>query len=134
MSEPGRLSLPRKLTLASEIVLAYIRVRRVLRARDLPATLEAIRSLGPAGVLSVATTDERLAQAVLRTLRLVPADSRCLMQSLVLTDLLARRGRESTLVLGVSPGGRFSAHAWVERDGVALLPAHPREFGRLAEL
>jgi hypothetical protein len=134
VSEPGQLSLPRKLALASEIIVAYMRVRRVLRRRDLPGTLEAIRSVPPADVLTVLTTDERLAHAVLRTLRLVPADSRCLMQSLVLTDLLARRGRESTLVLGVSPLGRFSAHAWVERKGVALLPAHGREFGRLVEL
>ena len=126
--------MPRKLVLASEIIVAYMRVRRIRRGRDLPSTLEAIRSVAPDGRVTVPTTDERLAHAVLRTLRRVPADSRCLMQSLVLTDLLARRGRESTLVLGVSPGGRFSAHAWVERDGVALLPAHRREFGRLAEL
>ena len=34
----------------------------------------------------------RLGHAVARTLRVLPADSRCLMQSLVLTRLLARRG------------------------------------------
>jgi hypothetical protein len=37
-------------------------------------------------------------------------------------------------VIGVSPGQTFGAHAWVERDDVALLPSHGREFERLAEL
>ena len=56
------------------------------------------------------------------------------MQSLVLTRLLARHGRSASLVIGVSPAGTFTAQAWVERDGVPLLPAHEEEFSRLAEL
>lgn len=56
------------------------------------------------------------------------------MQSLVLMRLLARRDRPATLVIGVSSAGTFTAHAWVERDGVPLLPAGEDEFGRLAEL
>lgn len=134
MTESRSLPLPRKLALAGEIVVAYVRIRRLLRRRDLRRTLEAIRTGAPAGRPPTATTDERLAGAVQRTLERLPADSRCLMQSLVLTRLLARRGRASTLVIGVSPAGRFGAHAWVEREGVALLPAHLGDFGRLAEL
>jgi len=134
VTESRPLSLPRKLTLAREIVVEYVRVRRILRRQDLPRTLKLIRAVTPAELLPASTTDERLAGAVRRTLRRLPADSRCLMQSLVLTRLLARRGRDSTLVIGVSPAGRFSAHAWVERDGVPLLPAHQLEFGRLSEL
>ena len=65
----------------------------------------------------------RLGRAVTRTLRLVPADSRCLMRSLVLTGLLARRGIDSSLVIGVRPEGEFGAHAWVEHDGRPLLPS-----------
>ena len=76
MSEPGSLSLPRKLVLASEIIVAYMRVRRILRGSDLPTTLDAIRSVVPAGRVTVPTTDERLAHAVLRTLRRVPTHSR----------------------------------------------------------
>lgn len=134
MSNSGPLSLRRKIALAGEIVVEYVRVRRSLRRQDLPRTLEWIRNVTPAELVPTGTTDERLAGAVRRTLRRLPADSRCLMQSLVLTRLLARRGRDATLVIGVSAAGRFSAHAWVERDGVALLPAHRNEFGRLAEL
>ncbi len=134
MTDSGPLSLSHKLALAREIVVEYVRVRRLLRRRDLPRTLEAIRAVTPAELLPVGTTDERLAGAVRRTLHRLPANSRCLMQSLVLTRLLARRGRDAKLVIGVSPAGRFSAHAWVERDGVPLLPAHGQEFGRLAEL
>lgn len=134
MTDSGPLSPPRKLALAREIVAEYIRVRRLLRRRDLPRTLELIRAVAPPEHTPVSATDERLAGAVQRTLRRLPADSRCLMQSLVLTRLLARRGREARLVIGVSQAGGFSAHAWVEREGVPLLPAHQQQFGRLAEL
>lgn len=134
MTDSGPLSPSRKLALAGEIVAAYVRVRFSLRRRDLPGTLESIRTARRDGRPHVSTTDERLANAVQRTLGQLPADSRCLMQSLVLTRLLARRGRKSRLVIGVSPAGTFSAHAWVERDGVPLLPAHQQEFGRLVEL
>jgi hypothetical protein len=61
-----------------------------------------------------------------RTITVLPADSRCLMRSLVLTRLMARRGLGSTLVLSVSPQQpQFEAHAWIEHAGVALLPAQP---------
>lgn len=133
MIAAGSLSMPQKLALATEIVVTYAHVRWLLWRQDLPRTLERVRAVESTDATTRAT-DERLARAVHRTLGRLPADSRCLMQSLVLTRLLARRGRQSTLVIGVSPKGVFSAHAWVERDGVALLPAHEREYGRLAEL
>ena len=44
-----------------------------------------------------------------------------LHDSLVLLDLLSRRGIASTVVLGVEVGSSFSAHAWVESGGRALL-------------
>ena len=133
MTDSGPLSLRHKVTLAGEILVAYVRVKRTLRRRDLPHTLQSLREVAPAGC-PVSTTNKRLARAVQRTLTWLPADSRCLMHSLVLTRLLARRGQDSKLVIGVSPAGRFSAHAWVERDGEPLLPAHEPEYGRLAEL
>jgi len=129
-----RLSPAGKVALAAEVVVAYARVRLFLRRHDLLRALELIRETGSRERRAAAATDERLARAVRRTLRRLPADSRCLMQSLVLTRLLARRGRGSRLVIGVTAKDRFGAHAWVERDGVPLLPAHEGAFQRLTEL
>jgi hypothetical protein len=45
----------------------------------------------------------------------------CLEESLVLWYLLGRQGIESTVRIGIRKDeGKFGAHAWVERDGVAL--------------
>lgn len=134
MTATGSLSPRGKLALAIEIMAAYVRARRLLRRHDLPHALAQLRAVPRRGPAEPAVADERLARAVRRTLGTLPADSRCLMQSLVLTRLLARRDRPATLVIGVSPAGTFTAHAWVERDGVPLLPAGEDEFGRLAEL
>lgn len=120
-----------KAALAAEIALAYAQVRRQVRRAGLPATLARIRA---AAGRERPEPDERLARAVRRTLRVLPGDSRCLMQSLVLTALLARRGRPARLVIGVTAEGEFAAHAWVERGGVPLLPTNGAAFGRLAEL
>ena len=73
-------------------------------------------------------------QAIGRTLRYVPGDSRCLVRSLVLTSLLARRGIDVKFVIGVAPGPEFKAHAWVESDGLPLLPSLDDEHERLVEL
>jgi hypothetical protein len=127
------LPLRRKLSLVAEIVAAYVRVRWGLRRLEFPQVLALTRAVEPVDG-DDPIGDDRLARGVRRTLRLLPGDSRCLTQSLVLTRLLARRGRTSRLVIGVSPGQTFGAHAWVERDDVALLPSHGREFERLAEL
>jgi Transglutaminase-like superfamily len=122
--------------LAAEILGMYLRVRWLLLRRGLHPTVAALRKTGE---ITQARRDEasaagadRLAHATIRMLRMFPADDRCLFRSLVLTGLLARRGIASTLVIGVDPGPRFAAHAWVEHDGVQLLEAG--EFHRLAEL
>ena len=116
-----------KLTLAVEIVITYVRARWLLRRRGLPGALAVLRRVPVVGeegdVAATRLAGVRLGRAVTRTLRLVPADSRCLMRSLVLTGLLARRGIESSLVIGVRPEGEFGAHAWVEHDGRPLLPS-----------
>ena len=134
MTEAETLPLLRKLALAREIVTAYARARWLLRRHDLPHVLRQLRSSPRGRPPTAAVSDERLARAVRRTLKTLPADSRCLMQSLVLTRLLARRGRTASLVIGVSPAGTFTAHAWVEREGVPLLPTHEDEFSRLTDL
>ena len=128
----GRLPVTRKINLALEILWTYGRVRRELRRRTLPEALERLRTPG-SGTASPEET-ARLARAVRRTLRLLPTDTRCLSQSLVLTALLARRGVPSTLVIGVSPGESFGAHAWVENHAGPLSPPFEAEFQRLVEL
>jgi hypothetical protein len=71
---------------------------------------------------------------VLRTLALVPGDTRCLARSLVLTQLLARRGIRSKLVIGTRTAPDFIAHAWVEHHGQPVLSPGDGSFGRLVEL
>ena len=134
-----RLPLRRRVTLAGEILATYAQVRWALRRHDLPAVLIGLRSSTPATVSAPAgappvATGRRLGHAVRRTLGLLPTDSRCLMQSLVLTRLLARRGIETRLVIAVRPGARFAAHAWVEHRDEALLPAGAPAFEELVTL
>jgi hypothetical protein len=76
----------------------------------------------------------RLAYAVSLTHALLPTDSRCLIQSLVLIELLARRGIEARLVLATTDASDFAAHAWVELNGEPLLSPAGFGGGRLAEL
>lgn len=137
-SEATRLSVPRKAALAGEVLATYVRVRRMPKD-DIVATLAALRACRP--TISPAQpsgqrlgTCRRLGRAVTRTLAVMPTDSRCLIRSLVLVRLLARRGIESSLVIGIRPGPEFAAHAWVEREGVALLPAGGTAYERLVEL
>ena len=84
---------------------------------------------------AVARTASRLAGATHRVLRLIPADTRCLNQSLVLSALLARRGIDSSVVIGVNGSQEsFGAHAWGEVDGRPLLARERDGHARLIEL
>jgi hypothetical protein len=56
------------------------------------------------------------------------------MQSLVLTRLLASRGVDSTLVIGVAVDPEFAAHAWVETEDIPLLPTNGSVYARLVRL
>jgi hypothetical protein len=127
--DAGPLAQREKVALVAEILLAYARTRWWLRRRNLPGALLELRSAAtrrPSAPADATRTGRRLGRAVVRTLSLLPTDSRCLTRSLVLTNLLARRGIESSLVLGVQPGETFAAHAWVEHDTAPLLD--PGEF------
>lgn len=137
-AEQSALRLTAKIALAREILAAYGRVRWLLWRGDVVSALERLRadtsepstrSLSPDGLSGV-----RLGHAVDRTLRLLPTDSRCLMRSLVLSSLLARRQISSSLVIGVRPAPSFAAHAWVEQAGEALLPSGEDQYRRLVEL
>jgi len=128
-----------KLALGGEIVAAYARARWSLRRRGLRDALDMLRSRAPGRRVAVAPDDRiaigrRLGRTVRRTLGVLPADSRCLMCSLVLTRLLAQRGIESELVISVRPGESFAAHAWLEHEGAALLPPDAPASERLVTL
>ena len=135
-----RMRPTKKLRLAREIVMTHRYVLRrisVLRLPDLLALLRDGVQDGGASAALVAeqhVTAVRLGRAVMRALRHVPGDTRCLTQSLVLTALLARRGIGSSLFIAVAPGQEFKAHAWVEHGGVPLLPAQDVGFEALARL
>lgn len=131
------LTLPGKGLLAVEILFTYVRARWLMTRSDLPSTLMALR--GPADAIPErdgqgSAAGRRLGAAVGKTIGRLPADSRCLFRSLVLTSLLARRGIPSTLVIAVRPGASFAAHAWVERQGEPLLWTGGSQYERLADL
>jgi hypothetical protein len=126
-----------KAVLGVEIVRAYSRARWLLWRTGLPATLTVLRADAAPPItddVEAGRTGVRLGTAVGKTLRHLPFDSRCLMRSLVLTRLLARRGIQTSFVIAVRPDSEFVAHAWVERDGVPLLEPAEAEFARIVEL
>jgi hypothetical protein len=126
-----------RVRLAFEIAWVYPQVRWWLRQNTLPEAVHRARDREPVRALrSVAplVAAVRLGYSVGRMAEVLPGDTRCLVRSMLLITLLARRGIEGTLVIGVRPGQEFAAHAWVELDGVTLLPTSHEEFGRLYEL
>ncbi len=71
-------------------------------------------------------TPLQLARAVQRASRHLPFRPTCLEQALALDRLLGSAGLERTLVIGVRRvGNALDAHAWIERDGHALIGAPP---------
>jgi hypothetical protein len=126
-----------KARLAAEILLTYARARWLLRRGGLPGAVESLRQ-GPSPRGDGGALDEsaiwRYAHAVAKVLRPLPTDSRCLVRSLVLLAVLARRRTQTVLVLGVQAEPRFAAHCWVEHRGVPVLAPGPAGQGRLLEL
>jgi Transglutaminase-like superfamily len=138
---PGATKSPLRLAartrLVGEIVLDYLAVRKALRGARLATALACLRSdAGPARSAGQESLREarRLGRAVGRTLALLPGDTRCLTQALVLISLLARRGIDAKLVIGASTAPAFRAHAWVECAGHPLLASGNGQFERLVEL
>jgi hypothetical protein len=129
-----------KARLLVEILAAYPSAYRHLRSNDLEGMVRAARrdarpaaaSVDPDASTAMAV---RLGRAVVRSLMLLPTDQRCLIRSLVLSRVMARRGLDSTLIIGVGrDGDEFAAHAWVEHRGVPVLPTGGGHFERLHEL
>jgi hypothetical protein len=98
-----------------------------LRLRGFRATQ---RWLGPrAGEIVAPSLDadsitaeiQLVSRMVLAAARHSPFATTCLERSLALWHLLARRGVAVQLRIGVrKTAERFSAHAWVEREGMAI--------------
>jgi hypothetical protein len=119
-----RMPADLRVRVALEIVATYMQVRgRMLHGdvRDVVGRLRdgAVDAHDPYVAYRIG---RRLGQPVRRTLDPLPWDSRCLMRSLVLLRMLARRGVVCELVIGVRPGETLEAHAWIEHDGHPLLP------------
>jgi hypothetical protein len=130
-----------KTRLTIEILAAYASARFLLIRRGLPAAIETLRAIevmpgapAPSSERIAQAIGVRLGIAVCRVLSVLPTDSRCLVRSLVLTRLLARRGLPSALVIGVRPGPNFEAHAWIESGGVPLLSPLEVADARIVEL
>jgi hypothetical protein len=135
---PPRNRLDR-VRLGVEVLGLYAEARwLVLRDGPVPAVTALRRGL--TAHTSDAPAEERvrrsarLGRAVMKSLRPLPLDSRCLMRSLVLTGLLAKRGIYGKVIIGVQTTPKFAAHAWVEVDGQAVLPTNDPDYHRLTEM
>lgn len=130
-----------RVRLGAEIVLSYMRARHELGKAPIDSVVEVLRAGAPRdrrspSLSSPVTVEQarRLGRAVAAMLSLLPGDTRCLVRSLVLTRLLARRGIPARLVIGARARPEFLAHAWVECDGLPVLQPGDGTFGRLVEL
>lgn len=124
--------------LAGEILVVYLRVRWLMRSRDIRSIVSTLRIVSPrrseTGSLENRAVAVRLGGAVRQTLRILPTDSRCLVQALVLSRLLSARAIPTTLVIGARPEPEFAAHAWVEYEGEPVLPHQGFDQLRLVEI
>jgi len=133
-----RLALGPRLRLTAEALFTYARVRWVMRDDDAERAVARLRPTKRTHPREPAVVDRflaawRLAYAAGRVLSLLPTDSRCLFRSLTVMCMLDRRGIEQTVVIAVRPQP-FSAHAWVEVEGKAVLPDGDPGYERLLEL
>lgn len=134
-----RLSHLERTRLAAEIAVTYVIARRALGRAPIAAVVARLRWDCSSGDQPVALDDRLreardLGRAVTRALSVVPGDTRCLMQALVLTRLLARRDISAKLVIGARTAPSFFAHAWVEHAGQPVIAAGDGLFERLVEL
>ncbi len=115
-----------RVRLIAEVCAAYARIFPRLRRSDLAAmaTAARARSAPPSGLAEpdARRVAWRLGHVVRRVLRVLPADDRCLIRSLILVHMLARRGIAADLVIGVDVEAGFKAHAWVEYAGRPVIP------------
>jgi Transglutaminase-like superfamily len=119
------LSWPRKLALAGRIWRSLLGIELGLRRHGLVPVVDGL-SLVRHSVAPLPA--RRWSGIVSRTLRAGPYRPRCLIQALVLFQLLRAQGEPAQLVIGLPQDGADSmAHAWVEVDGIDVGPAPGRD-------
>lgn len=102
-----------------------------LRVRGYRATLDRARPVHASGFDRQAELQiaRETAYALSAAIKYGPWRPRCLLRSLALMRYLGRRGISSSLRIGLPSGQAalnpdsapgFSAHAWVERDGIVV--------------
>jgi Transglutaminase-like superfamily len=132
-----RLSYPVRASLGLEILTTYAASRWQLRTETMEGIVARLREQSPPPEAPAGESlydARRLGRAVARMLSYLPGDTRCLVRSLVLTRLLARRAMQGTLVIGVRAEPEFAAHAWVEHGGEPVLDPGEESYGKLVEL
>lgn len=82
--------------------------------------------------------DRYLSRVVDRAASRLPFACRCLPRAMALHAMLTRRGKRTTLVIGVLPGPRRGhlddLHAWVELNGEVLIGISPEPYAVLVRL
>ena len=87
----------------------------MVREYDLPAAVARCRPEERSRARGALHSDVvRVGRAVRQIVGLLPGESRPLVSSLVLISVLARRGVDASLVIGVRDDDGFGARAWVE--------------------
>jgi hypothetical protein len=93
----------------------------VLRVGGLASTMRRLERLRPAETLPDDAEIRRFANVVDAAARRAWPPATCLTRSVVLARLLAKRGIQTSLRIGVDPRqGQYLAHAWVEYRGVPI--------------
>lgn len=131
------LNRRQRVALAAEILVSYVQLLWLLRRKDLPTMVGHARQArtalpAPQDDAALRAAVARLGRAADRVIGVLPKDGRCLITSLVVIRVLARRSVDAKVVIGVRNEGAFEAHAWVEYDGYAVLPSG--DYHRLVEV
>lgn len=132
-----RLTRRQKLSLVVEIVISYAQLLWLLRRTDLPTMVERARRArpglpAPADDVILHAAVVRLGRTTDRVIGILPKDGRCLITSLVVIRILARRSVDAKVIIGVRNQGGVTAHAWVEYEGQPVLPSG--DYHRLVEV
>lgn len=129
-----RLDWPaRFLLLEATLVLSGVVVGlRLLRLKRLEKVLGRLMRKPTAPVELDA---DKIVRMVSIASRYVPGTSGCLPRALTAQMLLARRGYDSTVRIGVrKPGDELDAHAWLEIDGRVLIGESEEVYSPLLDI
>jgi len=105
--------------LLAEITWTALRIRRLVARNDLPVVVARCRREHRQPVAAPSHDDVvRVGRAVRKVLGVLPGDSSPLVTSLVLIAVLARRGVDTSLMIGMRDGAEPAPQAWVELGGL----------------